>query len=645
MQQITLISLFILFQLLIGKSFADEKKISGSKPNILWITGEDMSARWLGCYGNKQIETPNFDKFASEGFLYSNCFTQSPVCAPARSGWITGIHPTSLGTVYMRSKNPIPERLKLYPDQLRANGYFVANWTKTDYNFSNRREKGHNGGGENQGTCGHYLKTWDHYGKFAWENPDRELNQPFFQVVNTAGCHESFLHRSSNTNTHPKSKITVNPEEMKLAAYHPDIPEMRMDYARYTVGVMKADNSLGAILDKLKQDGLSENTIVVYASDHGGVIGRSKRFLFDSGTHSALIIRIPEKFKYLWPDQNVGVVVDRLVSFIDMPKTWLSITGSAVPKEMQGNIFLGKDEEEPRQFVHMGRQRMDEVPDMQRGIRDGRYLYIRNFEPFRPNGQHLAYLWKAPSMNAWEKHHLAGKTDAITGAFFKPKPVEQLFDCLQDPDNVANLAGNPDYADRLKQMRTSLKDRQVAIHDCGYLPEDMLLARSKKHQMPIYDLIRTPDFFDQVKYMEAADLANFASIEDASALFDLLESEDEALRNWGTVGFLHLDKEAATPAVLAKMTGFLKTEVENFSTLDIRVTAALYLGLLGKEKNEVIHCLAEAIVVAESLRAWGNVFLLGKQIEGIAEVLSNMKLKSKDKERLAVFQSRLKNKI
>ena len=130
MQQITLISLFIFFQLLIGKSFADEKKISGSKPNILWITGEDMSARWLGCYGNKQIETPNFDKFASEGFLYSNCFTQSPVCAPARSGWITGIHPTSLGTVYMRSKNPIPERLKLYPDQLRANGYFVANWTK-----------------------------------------------------------------------------------------------------------------------------------------------------------------------------------------------------------------------------------------------------------------------------------------------------------------------------------------------------------------------------------------------------------------------------------------------------------------------------------------------------------------------------------
>ena len=145
--------------------------------------------------------------------------------------------------------------------------------------------------------------------------------------------------------------------------------------------------------------------------------------------------------------------------------------------------------------------------------------------------------------------------------------------------------------------------------------------------------------------MEAADLANFASIEDASALFDLLESEDEALRYWGTVGFLHLGKEAATPAVLAKMTGFLKTEVENFSTLDIRVTAALYLGLLGKEKNEVIHCLAESIVVAESLRAWGNVFLLGKQIEGIAEVLSNMKLKSKDKERLAVFQSRLKNKI
>ena len=180
------------------------------RPNILWITGEDMSAKWLACYGNKQIKTPTFDQLADEGFLYTHCFAQSPVCAPARSGWMMGMHPTSIGTVYMRSKNSLPNDLVWYVDALRANGYYASNFTKTDYNTDTRRES--RGGGDNEGTCGHYLNTWDSYERYGWRNPERKPDQPFFQVINAAGCHESFLHKEQNTNQ------DVDPAVMELAS-------------------------------------------------------------------------------------------------------------------------------------------------------------------------------------------------------------------------------------------------------------------------------------------------------------------------------------------------------------------------------------------------------------------------------------------
>jgi len=609
------------------------------KPNILWITGEDMSARWLGCYGNKQIKTPNFDKLAKEGFLYTRCFAHAPVCAPARSGWIMGIHPVSNGTIYMRSLYETPASLTWCPDALRANGYFTANYHKTDYNISNRREPGF-GGGENRGTCGHFTNTWDSYEKDCWKNPNRKPDQPFFQVDNSAGCHESYLQRDKNTNK------DVDPAKMELAAYHPDIPEMRMDYARYTAGVMDADKTLGKILARLEADGLADNTIVIYTSDHGGIIGRSKRFLYDSGTRPAFILRIPEKFKHLWPADKPGARIDRLISFIDMPKTWLAITKSAIPPEMQGNVFLGEKQDPPREYVFLARERMDEAPDMQRAVRDDRYLYIRNYEPFRPNGQFLEFLWQAPSMKAWEAQHKAGKTDAITGAFFRPKPVEELFDCESDPDNVKNLADDPAQAERLARMREGLKEQQTMHHDCGFLPEGTLVQRAKKHQTTIYELIRNPKLYDQQGYMKAADVANFAKPADLPKLVELLGSSDEGYAYWGVVGCIQLGKQVATSEVLAIMEKLIKTDVKDERTLDVRVTAALYLCQIEHQKDEALRSFAEVITTASQGsaakgRAWANLFLLGSEARGIAGMLKSVQLKKKDSETLSLFQSRL----
>ncbi|MGL5016684.1 MAG: sulfatase family protein [Luteolibacter sp.] len=616
-------------------SFAQQVPI---KPNVLWITGEDMSAKWLGCYGNEQIKTPNFDKLAGEGFLYTHCHAHVPVCAPARSGWITGIHPVSTGAIYMRSLYELPTSLTWYPDALRANGYFAGNSTKTDYNTSNRKVGGF-GGGENQGSVGHYEDTWDSYEDSWWNNPKRKPAQPFFQVINAAGCHESHLHSEKNT------RENVDPATMKLAAYHPDIPEMRMDYARYTAGVMDADQALGRILDKLGKDGLADDTIVIYSSDHGGIIGRSKRFLYDSGTRAALIIRIPEKFKHLWPAEKPGARLDRLISFLDMPKTWLAITGSTIPKEMQGNIFLGEKNETPRERVFMARERMDEVPDMQRALRDDRYLYIRNYEPFRPNGQFLEYLWKAPSMQAWENHHKAGKTDALTGAFFRPKAVEELFDCQSDPDNVRNLATDPAQAARLLKMREDLKQQQTKTFDGGFLPEGSLVSRAKKHKTTIYELIRNPELYDQQGYMKAADVANFAETPDLAKLVELLESDDEGYRFWGVTGCIRLGPAAATPETLAIIKNLSESDLSDEASLDIRASAAFYLCQVDHQPDAALRSLAEVITApGKSMakgRAWAAVLLLGEKAKSIETHLQGMKLSKIDQDLLTRFKARI----
>lgn len=628
---------------LLGLHEVSAQPASSARPNILWITGEDVSARWLGCYGNENIQTPNFDRLAREGFLYENAYAHAPVCAPARSGWITGIHPVSTGTIYMRSLNALPKSLVWYPDSLRANGYFAANDSKTDYNTSNRKDSAAGfGGGEIQGTVGHYVDTWDSYAESWWNNPQRQPNQPFFQVINAAGAHESVLHRDKNT------AEGVDPDRMKLAAYHPDIPAIRLDYARYTAAVIRADRELGKILEKLEQDGLAEDTIVIYGSDHGGVIGRSKRFLYDSGTHAALIIRIPEKFKHLWPAEKPGARIDRLVSFLDMPKTWLALTGSAIPPEMQGHVFLGEKQDPPRTLVFMARERMDEAPDMQRAVRDGRYLYIRNFEPYRPNGQYLQYLWEAPSMPAWEAHHLAGGTDALTGAFFRPKPVEQLFDGESDPDNVRNLAADPVHAGRLARMRELMQREQRAVYDCGFLPEGILLHRVSASRTTIFEFIRDPRLYDLRRYMQAADVANFAQRADLPHIVDLLRSEDAGERYWGVIGCIRLGREAVTPEVLRLMVGLINTDVKDEATLEVRVTAAHFLRLVDREEAAALRSLAEVIAEAPAKapargRAWANVLLLGKRASGVLEILQGKQLGKNDQDRLAVFVARLKS--
>ena len=372
-----------------------EEKVPDELPNILWLTSEDNSP-FLGCYGDDFATTPNLDKLASEGFLYTHAYANAPVCAPARNTILTGVYACSGGNQHMRSYYPISEVIKPYPVYLRELGYYCTNNSKTDYNTNNVDPN----------------EIWDESSKNAhWKNRPEE--KPFFAIFNTTVSHESSIH-----NWIPNEKLRHSPEEVPIPPYHPATPEMKHDWAQYYDKVEDMDAIIGEYLKELEEAGLADNTIVFYYGDHGGVVARSKRYVYETGTRVPFIVRIPEKYKYLFPYENPGSEVNRLISFVDLVPTLLSIVGIEIPDYLQGNAFLGKQKTEDPEYAYMFRGRMDERYDMCRAVRDQKYRYIRNYMPYRIYGQHLDYLWRAPSIRSWEQAYLNGECNETQSIFW-----------------------------------------------------------------------------------------------------------------------------------------------------------------------------------------------------------------------------------
>lgn len=554
-------SIFFVIFLLATSGFAAER------PNILWITSEDNGISWVSSYGSTNVRTPNIDQLAAEGFRYSYCFDNAAVCAPTRSCWITGMYGISNGTQPMRSRNEIPhDRISYYPDLLRKAGYHTSNPGKTDYNIGGRDDYDAWDVGKGAGTI------------YGWKK--RQANQPFFAVVNIGDSHESRAH-GDNENTRN------DPVAMRLFSYHPDLPEIRKTYAKYADAVERMDEKVGRCLAELEKDGLSDSTIVIYNSDHGGVLARSKRFCYSSGIHCPLVVRVPEKFKHLYPANQPGEVIDRLVSFVDMPKTWLSLAGAEIPDTFQGTVFLGKGIEEEPAYHLAFRERADERLDCVRVIRDKRYAYHKNYMPYAPAGQHLAYLWKAEATPAWEQHHREGKTNEITGRFFEPRVSEEFFDNEKDFDNVYNLIKAKRHQERIAKLKHALRQRQLELYDSGLLPEQMRVRRAKENGLTIYDMVRDEKLYPLATYLDAADLALARDKTNLDTFVDYLSHEDEGLRWWGIVG-LHLLDQQSAPATAA-----LKAALSD-DAHEIRMMAAWTLVKLG-QSDQAITCLDDLL--------------------------------------------------
>nr|WP_299381153.1 sulfatase-like hydrolase/transferase [Allomuricauda sp.] len=499
---------------LVGNAQSDKVQ----PPNILWLTSEDNSP-FLGCYGDEYATTPHIDKLASEGFLYTHAYANVPVCAPARNTIISGMYASSNGNQHMRSYYPASELVRFYPEFLKEAGYYCSNNFKTDYN------------------------TTSADGKELWHDSSREAHyknrkegQPFFAIFNSTTSHESSIFKAI-----PDSLLKHDPQSAPIPPYHPVTEEMKHDWAQYYDKVGEMDAWVGEKLQELEDLGLADNTIVFYYSDHGGVLARSKRFVYESGTRVPLIVRIPKKYEHLFPSKNVGSKVDRLVSFVDLAPTILSLIGTKIPDVMQGNAFLGEQKAPDPQYAYMLRGRMDERYDMSRSVRDAKFRYIKNYMPHRIYGQHIDYLWNAASMRSWEQACLQGNCNEAQSRFWNEKPSEELYDTENDPWEVNNLANDPKYADVLHRMREANSNWLMEIRDSGFIPEAELIDRTLG--TTIYDYMHSKEVpLEQI--MLAADMASLGKKELIPDLLEFLKHEDSAIRYWGATGLLILKGQA-----------------------------------------------------------------------------------------------------
>ncbi len=420
-----------------------------ARPNILWVVSEDNTYHYVGAYGDPIARTPVIDQLAKHGITYDNAHSTAPVCAPSRHSIITGVYASTHGAEHMRSERPLPPGVKFFPEYLRAAGYFCTNNAKTDYNTSTP-----------------FAAAWDENGRTAhWRH--RKPGQPFFAVFNFEQSHES--------RQHTRVPLVTDPTKVKVPAYLPDTPTVRADVAQYYDNVSRADAAIGQILQQLAADGLTDDTIVLYYSDNGGCLPRSKRFLWDNGTHIAMVLHVPEKYRALAPAAP-GTHSPELVNFVDLAPTVLSLAGLPAPAYFQGRAFAGADRQPAPAFTYTLRGRMDERYDFSRAVNDGRYRYVRHYLPHRPAGQHVGYLWQQASMRELDELFRAGKLTATQRIFFEPRGPEQLFDCLADPENVHDLVADPAHRAALDRLRAANRAQILRTRDTGFLPEPMMIA-------------------------------------------------------------------------------------------------------------------------------------------------------------------------
>ncbi|MDG2213085.1 MAG: sulfatase-like hydrolase/transferase [Verrucomicrobiota bacterium] len=538
---------------------------AAQRPNILWLSAEDISPH-LGCYGDSKAITPNLDQLAKEGVRYTHAFTTAGVCAPCRSGIITGMYQTTIGTHHMRCNAQLPAHIKPFPIYLRQAGYYCTNNSKKDYQF--REPKG----------------TWDESGgKAHWRK--RKPDQPFFAVFNFTGCHESGIageakYKSVTQNL--KSSQRQDASKLKLPPYYPDTPIVREDWKRNYELITAMDAWAGDLIKQLKADGLYENTIIIFWSDHGVGLPRAKRWLYDSGTRIPLIVR--------HPGGRAGVS-DRLVSSIDFGPTALKLAGLKIPKHMQGQSFIHG---QPRDYVYGARDRMDERYDIIRSVRGSRFRYIRNYEPLKTYYQYMNTPEKGATMKEIRRVAAKGEMPPAAALFLAPqKPVEELYDLEADPHEIRNLSGEKKYAKNLKKLREAHMQWVRETGDLGLLPEAEIEIREKAAGAR-FNILKGKNELN-------AQLGNAAAMASSGvyALPSMLQSmqhPDAAVRYWAATGVGNIGPEAANarqPMVTA-----LKDKSPS-----VRIAAARALAKLGDVKSALPVLEAEL----QSEHQWGRL--------------------------------------
>jgi arylsulfatase A-like enzyme len=497
-----------LFLIWIGGSVA--MATEPDRPNILWITSEDNGPE-LGCYGDSSASTPHLDRLAAAGMRYQHCWSNAPVCAPARTTIVSGMYPTTTGSQHMRSNVECSAEVEFFPRLLRRAGYYCCNRSKEDYNL--RQSPG----------------LWDDSSPRAhWRN--REPNQPFFAVVNFTTTHESQIRSRPH-------QPGLDPQQVSLPPFHPDLPEIRQDWAQYYDKIAAMDQQVGDLLAELERDGLRDDTIIFYFGDHGTGMPRGKRWLYETGMRVPLIVWAPERYRELLGEAyQPGECSQRMVSFVDLFPTVLSLLRLPIPSHLAGKAFLGSNTVAPRDYLFGFRDRMDERYDLSRAVRDKRYSYIRNYMPQRVQGQFLEYMFQTPTTRVWKAAFDSGQCDQAQRQFWLPKASEELYDLENDPYQIHNLVGSAEHQDTLQRFRGTLRQHLLETRDLGFLPESEMLRRSA--DTSLFDYGRRTEAYPLERILSAAEMATRVDLGTKQELRELLGDVEPAVRYWAAIGLV-----------------------------------------------------------------------------------------------------------
>lgn len=420
------------------------------KPNILWLIAEDMSPHF-GCYGEKTIQTPNVDKLAASGVLFERAFVTAPICSPSRSALITGMYQTSIGAHHHRSgtgteKIKLPADVQLVPRLFQQGGYYTSNGSypamgkgKTDYNFE--------------------------YDEGIFDGTDwktRKADQPFFAQIQLMGGKTRDIPKELAAARKQLGSVTST-DQLPPPPNYPRTPAILDDWAATLDAVRITDKQVGEIVERLRTEGILDQTIIFFITDHGVSHGRGKQFLYDEGTHIAFVVSGPGLPK--------GQQRKDLNEHIDMAAMSLALAGISKPKTMQARDVLAPDYQ-PREATYSARDRADETVDHIRSVRTERWKYIRNFLPQRPYLQPNDYKDNKPCLIALRAAEAADQLDDVQRLLFaKTRAPEELYDLAADPWEVRNLAADPTHAATLLELRKKLDRWMEQTNDQGRTPE------------------------------------------------------------------------------------------------------------------------------------------------------------------------------
>ncbi|EMI46889.1 sulfatase [Rhodopirellula sp. SWK7] len=443
---------FVFLALLLSITGGSPESVADEKPNVVWIISDDLCPE-LGCYGYPDVQTPNIDRLASEGTRYTRAFATAPVCSASRTAFQTGQYQTTVGGHHHDTRDypVLTEDTPTVTGLMQDAGYFVCN---------GRGKKS-----ELKLAKSHLNFVYDprtFFDGVDWSQ--RAEGQPFFAQVQIKEPHREFV---QSTRSYPNAPIPPN---------YPDHAVTRADWANYLASIEVLDQKVGDILSRLDEEGVADNTIVIFFGDHGRPHVRGKQWLYDGGLHVPLIIRWPGKVE-------AGVVDDRLASLLDVMPT--TLTAAEVPVPQLPGLNLLDRESTGHERLFAARDRCGDAPDRIRSVRTSDFKYIRNFHPDRPYMQLSSYKkLMYPMETVMKVLHARGVWDSPFMATTRPK--EELYDLKADPFEMHNLADSPEYAERLNELRNAVDSWVEETGDKGRIDEsetvdmEALMAEKRK---------------------------------------------------------------------------------------------------------------------------------------------------------------------